>query len=139
MKNILIVFLSGLLICGFTTNAHAGFVVKRHHTDDSTLTRTERLTKKQRKAEAREDREREWKKQHGEDNLYHKKEAKIAAHFALLGLILLPLGIPAIVHGIRSLKKEWYYRGVAISSVIFGGLEILLLAFLIVVLLFWLL
>ena len=144
MKNLLIIFLSCLLLTGSATNADAAFIFKRKHSSDTSAS-ADKTPKKQhskkwvRKHEARLDRERDWRLHHwNEQFMPHEKEAKKSLKFMLLGLVLLPLGIPAIVHAIRSLKKkdEWYYHFTAITCLIFGSLEILTLALFITILLF---
>ena len=145
MKNLLIVFLSCLLLAGTATSSQAAFIFKRKHKSDTTASAAKEPVKHskkwERKHERKLDREREWRREHaGEEFMYHEKEAKISLRFMLWGLLLAPLGIPAIVHAIRSIKKkEWYYKYTVIACLIFGSLEILLLILGITILLFALL
>lgn len=126
------------------TNADAAFIFKHKHAADSSANAEKKPAKKHgkrwtRKHEARLDREREWRLHHWQEQFMpHEKEAKKSLRFTLLGLVLLPLGIPAILHAIRSLRKkdEWYYRVMAITCLIFGSLEILTMALFITILLF---
>lgn len=143
MKNLLIILLSCLLIAGTATNAEAAFIFKhKHHSSDSSSAADQKPHHSKRwtrKHEARLDREREWRLHHWQEQFMpHEKEAKKALRFTLLGLILLPLGIPAILHSIRSLRKkdEWYYHFTAITCLIFGCLEVITMALFITILLF---
>ena len=144
MKNLLIIFLSCLLLAGSATNADAAFLFKRKHAADTSASAEKKPERKhskkwERKHERRADAQRQWNIEHWNDQFMpHEKEAKKSLRFMLLGLILLPLGIPAIIHAMRSLRKkdEWYYHYTAITCLIFGGLEILAMALFITILLF---
>ncbi len=130
MKNFLIVFLSALLLSCIAINADAGFVITKRSETSSLATAGHR----------RQERRKHKKWEQANDNSYHLQQARIAFKFALWGLLCAPLAVPAIIHGVRSLKKrEWYYHDMAMISIFFGVLEILLFAFLIALLLFVLL
>ena len=127
MKNLLIVFLSALLLSCVAINADAGFVVtKQSAATSATMAGHKRAERRKHK---------KWEQSN--DNTYHIQQARIAFKFALWGLLFAPLAVPAIIHGIRSLRKrEWYYHDMAMMSIFFGCLEILLFAFFIALLLF---
>ncbi len=133
MKNFLIIILSALLLSGFAINAEAGFYVRKTAAETS-MASSENIAANRHKREERK-RHKRWEREN--DNAYRIQQAKISFHFALLGLILFPLGIPAIVHAVRSLKKrEWYFHDMALVGIIFGSLEVLALALLITMVLF---
>ena len=132
MKNILIVFLSVLLLSGIAINADAGFVITKKSAAAG-ISGAAATTAGHRRAERRK--HKKWEQSN--DNSYHLQQAKIAFKFALWGLLLGPLGIPAIIHGVRSLRKrEWYFKDMAMMSIFFGAMDILLFAFLISFLIF---
>ncbi len=134
MKNLFIIFLS-LLLSGVALKAEAGFYVKKNAAETS-VSSSESILAGRKRAERR--RHKKWEREN--DNAYRIKQAKIAFKFALLGLAVFPLGIPAIVHGVRSIKKkEWYFHDMALTSIIFGSLEILALAFCVTLVVFMLL
>ncbi len=128
MKNLLVVFLSALLLSAFAINAEAGFVITKQSAGANISAAA---------GHKRAERRKHKKWEQSNDNNYHIQQAKIAFKFALWGLLLGPLGIPAIVHGIRSLKKrEWYYKDMAMMSIFFGVLDMLLFSFFVALLIF---
>jgi hypothetical protein len=132
MKNLLIVFLSVLVLSSIAINADAGFVITKRSAASYTST-SAATTAGHRRAERRK--HKKWLQ--ANDNSYHIQQAKIAFNFALWGLLLGPLGIPAIIHGIRSLKKrEWYYHDMAFMSILLGTLDMLMFAFIIALVIF---
>ncbi len=132
MKNILVAFLSVLLLSGIAINADAGFVITKKSAAAS-ISSAAATTAGHKRAERK--RRKKWEQSN--DNSYHLQQAKIAFRFALWSLLFGPLGIPAIIHGVRSLRKrEWYYKDMAMMSIFFGALGILLFAFLVSLLVF---
>jgi len=132
MRNLLVVFLSVLLLSAFPINAEAGFVITKQ-TAQASQASAATTAAGHKRAERRH--HKKWEQSN--DNNYHIQQAKIAFRFALWGLLLGPLGIPAIIHGVRSLKKrEWYFKDMAMMSIFFGALDILLFAFFVALLIF---
>jgi len=128
MKNLLASFLGILLLSCIALRADAGFVV-----NNSPIAISASVSKTATAANTVTTGENHnsffsWLHPYGHGG--GRREARIAFFFAMWGLLFAPLGILAIIHGARSLRRaRGRDDGLAITSIIIGGLEVLAVIF----------
>ena len=121
MKNLLIVFLSFLLISGTALNANAGFIIKNQPTTTIVSNGRSVNTVVNEKHRSFFSRLCPYK------YTYHSRQAWIGFWFAIGGLLFPPLGFLAIMHGAWSLKRSKLERGLATADIVIGSLEMMLM------------
>jgi len=126
MRNLLVSFLTMLLLSCMTITADAGFVVNKNANVFNTSTVKTTASANTIVTNEKHNSFFSWLHPYGHGG--GRREARIAFFFAMWGLLFAPLGILAIIHGARSLRRaRGRDDGLAITSIIIGGLEVLVM------------